>query len=93
MKPSRMRWEGNDYSFLPLDHVAKPIVPNASPATEAPHEKKFKKKVDSSTWMTIKKGRIMPRSINTILRPRRRRGEFIIFIYLFAVYTVEGAFW
>lgn len=37
------------YSFLPLDHNAKPIVPNASPATEAPHEKKFKKNVDSST--------------------------------------------
>jgi predicted ATPase len=37
------------YSFLPLDHIANPIVPNASPATEAPQEKKFRKKVDSNT--------------------------------------------
>jgi hypothetical protein len=73
-------------SFLPLDHIAKPIVPNAKPATEAPQEKKFKKKVDSNTWMTIKNGRIMPRSIKTTLRIRRRRGELII-------YVVEGVFW
>jgi len=67
------------YSLFPLVHIAKPIVPNASPATEAPHEKKFKKKVDSKTCMTIKKGRIMPRSISTTLRLRRRRGEFITY--------------
>ena len=77
-----MLWKKIDYSLLPFDHIAKPTVPNAKPATEAPQEKKFKKKVDSSTWITIKKGRIMPRSISTRLRPRRRRGEFIMEVYL-----------
>jgi len=52
-------------------------VPNDNPATDAPQEKKFKKKVDSSTLMTIKKGRTMPRNIRDRPRPRRRRGEFI----------------
>jgi predicted ATPase/DNA-binding SARP family transcriptional activator len=37
------------YSFLPRDHSANPTVPNANPATEAPQEKKFRKKVDSKT--------------------------------------------
>jgi hypothetical protein len=69
-----------DHSFLPRVHIAKPIVPNARPATEEPQEKKFQKNVDSSTLMTIKKGRIMPRSINTMLRLRRRRGEFIVYL-------------
>ena len=67
-----------DYSFLPLDHSAKPIVPNDSPATEAPHEKKFKKNVDSSTWMIIRKGKAMPRSIRNTPRLSRKRGERII---------------
>ena len=74
------------YSFLPLDHKAKPIVLNANPATEAPHEKKFKKNVDSSTLMTIKKGRMMPNSIRITPRLSKRRGEFIIFIYLSMTY-------
>ena len=67
----------DSYSFFTLDHIAKPIVPNASPATDAPHEKKFKKNVDSNTWMTIRKGRIMPRNIRIKPRLRRKRGEFI----------------
>lgn len=66
------------YSLLILDHVANPIVPSANPATDAPHEKKFRKKVDSKTWITIKKGRIMPNNIRITPRLRRRRGEFII---------------
>jgi len=52
--------------------MAYPIVPNASPVTDAPHEKKFKKNVDVSTWMTIKKGRTIPNSINTTPRVRRK---------------------
>ena len=43
------------YCFLVLEYIAKPIVPNDSPATDAPHEKKFKKNVDSNIWMTIRK--------------------------------------
>ena len=74
-----------DYSFLPFDQIANPIVPRDNPATEAPQEKKFKKKVDSRTWMTIKKGRIIPRSIKRMPRPRRRWGEFMF-------YDVEGVF-
>ena len=53
------------------------MVPNASPATEAPHEKKFKKNVDSKTWITIRKGKIIPRSMSPTPMPRRKRGEFI----------------
>jgi hypothetical protein len=53
-------------------------VPNASPATEAPQAKKFRKNVDSSTWMTIRKGRAIPRSIRITPRLRSRRGEFIM---------------
>jgi hypothetical protein len=71
-------YEKIDYSFLSLEYIANPIVPNASPATDAPQEKKFKKKVDSSTWISIKKGRMMPRSIRVKPRLRRRRGEFIM---------------
>jgi hypothetical protein len=63
--------------FLPLEYIANPIVPNDNPATEAPHEKKFKKNVDSSRWMTIKKGRMMPNSIRNTPRLRRKRGEFM----------------
>lgn len=66
------------YSFFVLDHIANPIVPNASPATDAPHEKKFKKNVDSNTWMRIKKGRRMPKNIRIKPRLRRRRGLFIM---------------
>ena len=57
--------------------MANPIVPKDNPATDAPQEKKFKKNVDSNTWITIKKGRIMPRNIRSMPRLRRRRGEFI----------------
>ena len=53
-------------------------MPNAIPATEAPQEKKFRKKVDSRRWMTIRKGRIIPKSIRVTPRLRRKRGEFII---------------
>ncbi len=77
------------YSLFPLEYIANPIVPNARPATEAPQEKKFKKKVDSSTLMTIKKGKAMPKSIRITPRIRNRRGEFIIFIR----YGTEGVFW
>jgi hypothetical protein len=78
-----MRWTRTNYSFLlVLDQSAKPIVPSASPATEAPHEKKFKKKVDSSTLMSIKKGRTIPRSIRTMPIVRSKPGDFIMFIYL-----------
>ena len=65
------------YCFLPRDHVANPIVPSASPATEAPHEKKFKKNVDCRTWITIKKGKITPKSSKITPRLRRKPGEFI----------------
>ena len=78
MKRLNLPYKRTDYSFRPLDHIAKPIVPSDSPATDAAQEKKFKKKVDSSTFMTIRKGRIIPRSIRTMPRPRRRRGEFIM---------------
>jgi hypothetical protein len=57
--------------------MAKPIVPKARPATDKPQEKKFKKKVDSKTWMTIKKGRTTPMIIMNPPRMRRKRGEFI----------------
>jgi hypothetical protein len=56
---------------------ANPIVPNDKPVIDAPQEKKFKKNVDSSTWMTIKKGRSIPRDIRITPRLRRKRGEFI----------------
>ena len=80
MKQSPTRLEKRDYSLLFREYMVKPIVPNASPATDAPHEKKFKKNVDSSTWMTIKKGRIIPKSMRTKPRLRRKRGEFIILL-------------
>jgi hypothetical protein len=64
--------------FLFLEYIAKPIVPKDSPATDAPQEKKFKKKVDSNTWMTIKNGKIIPNNIRITPRLRRRRGEFIV---------------
>jgi hypothetical protein len=57
--------------------MANPIVPNDNPATDAPQEKKFKKNVDSNTWMTIKKGRTIPNTIRNMPRLRRSRGEFI----------------
>jgi hypothetical protein len=53
------------------------MKPRNNPPTDAPHEKKFRKNVDSITRMTIKKGRIMPRNIRTKPRLRRRRGLFI----------------
>jgi len=56
------------------------MVPKDNPATEAPQERKFKKKVDSSAWMTIRKGRSMPRSISIKPRLRRKRGEFIVYL-------------
>jgi hypothetical protein len=54
------------------------MVPNANPATEEPHEKKLRKNVDCKTWMTIRNGRMMPRSIRETPRNKRRRGEFIV---------------
>src|SRR5688572_25320521 len=66
------------YSFLFRTQVATPMMPRNSPATEAPHEKKFRKKVDSRTRITIKKGMTTPRTIRIRPRLRRRRGEFII---------------
>jgi hypothetical protein len=66
-----------DYSFRPLEYIANPIVPNARPATEKPQDKKFKKKVDSKTWTTIKNGRTIPNSIMITPRMRSRRGELI----------------
>jgi hypothetical protein len=72
-----------DYSFLFFEYIAKPIVPQDNPATEAPQEKKFKKNVDSNTWMTIRKGKIIPKSMRVRPRIRRKPGEFSIFIYLF----------
>ena len=68
---------GMNYSFLPLEYIANPIVPNARPATEAPHEKKFKKNVDSRIWMTIRNGRAIPKNIKRIPRPKSKLGEFI----------------
>src|SRR5687768_6747369 len=81
-----MPYEKVDYSLLFLEYIAKPIVPNASPATDAPQERKFKKKVDSNALMSIRKGRSIPRSIRTTPKIRRRRGDFIIDI------TQLGAF-
>ena len=45
----RLHCKRIDYSLLPLEYIANPIVPKANPATEAPHEKKFKKNVDCKT--------------------------------------------
>jgi len=78
------------YCFLSLEYIANPIVPNASPATDAPHAKKLKKNVDSSTWMTIKKGRAMARNIRSTPRLRRKRGEFIIYLRG-ECYAIEAA--
>jgi hypothetical protein len=75
-------------SLLFLDHNAKPIVPKANPVTEAPHAKKFKKKVDSSTLITIKKGKMMPKSSRKMPRVRRKRGDLNIFYR----YGSEGVF-
>jgi hypothetical protein len=63
-----------------LEYVANPIVPKANPVTDAPHEKKFRKNVDSNTLMTIKKGRTMPNSIRNRPRLRRRRGDVIVIL-------------
>jgi hypothetical protein len=60
------------------EYIANPIIPSDKPATEAPQEKKFRKKVDSKTLMTIKKGRTMPRSIRNSPRPSRKLGEFML---------------
>jgi hypothetical protein len=69
--------------------MAKPIVPSASPATDAPPAKKFRKKVDSNTLMTIKKGRTIPSSIRITPRLRRKPGDLIIPYYH---YSSEGVF-
>ena len=66
-----------DHFFDNFDRVATPIKLKNIPLTDAPHEKKFRKNVDSIKWMTIKKGRITPRDIRTKPRLRRRRGLFI----------------
>lgn len=55
--------------------MAKPMVPNDNPVTEAPHERKFKKNVDSNMRMTIKNGRAMPINMRIIPKTRRKRGE------------------
>jgi hypothetical protein len=78
LKRSSSLWKGVNYSFLFFEYRAKPIVPNASPATEEPQEKKFKKKVDSRILITIKKGMTMPSIIRKMPRLRRKRGKFII---------------
>ena len=65
------------YSFLPLNHIANPLVPYVSLSADAPQEKKFKNKIDSYTRITIKKGRAIPRSIRITPRVRRKPGEFI----------------
>ena len=54
------------------------MIPRNSPPTDAPHEKKFRKKVDSRTRIKIKKGMTTPVIIRIRPRLRRRRGEFII---------------
>src|SRR5688572_24723339 len=77
------------YSLLPFDN-AKPIVPKASPPTEAPHAKKFKKKVDSSTRITIKNGNTMPKSIRSTPRTSRRRGELIRSVPIVAIIPYRG---
>lgn len=70
------------YRFKPREYSVKPIVPSANPLIEAPHEKKFKKNVDSIQWATIKKGRMIPKSIRKIPRLRRKRGDFTSILYL-----------
>jgi hypothetical protein len=72
-----------------LDHNAKPIVPKANPATEAPHAKKFKKKVDSTTLITIKNGKIMPNSSRVTPKMRRKRGDLSM---VYFHYGSEGVF-
>jgi len=52
-------------------------MPSESPVTEAPHEKKFNKNVDSSKWTTIKNGRMIPNSIRNTPKVRRKRGLVI----------------
>ena len=76
-------------SLLFLDHNAKPTVPKANPATDAPYAKKFKKKVDSSTLINIKKGKMMPKSIRMTPKVRRKRGDLSI---SFCRYGSEGVF-
>jgi hypothetical protein len=95
MKPSIWHWKVDQslLLFLPLDHNAKPMVPSANPATDAPYEKKFKKKVDSSTSMTIKRGRTIPRNIRAMPSPRRKPGDLIIYLLLTSGYGSEGVFW
>jgi len=66
-----------NYLFFNLEYHANPIVPKDKPATDIPQDKKFRKKVDSNKWITIKKGRITPMSNRITPRRRRRRGEFI----------------
>src|SRR5258706_306841 len=78
MKPLHWRWKKTNYSFLIFDHVATPMKLRNIPLTDAPHEKKFRKNVDSIMWMTIKKGKATPRNISTKPMPRRRRGWFMM---------------
>jgi len=49
-------------------------MPSISPSVDAPDAKKFKKKEESITRMTIIKGRIMPRNNRIRLKVRRKRG-------------------
>ncbi len=41
-----------------------PAMPSKNPNSEAPNERKFKKNVDSTTWIVIKNGMIQPNNIN-----------------------------
>ena len=77
MKQLPMHRKRTNYSFLSFEYIAKPMVPNANPDTEAPQDRKFKKKLDSNTCITIKKGRTIPTNIRNMPMPSRRRGEFI----------------
>lgn len=45
MSDNFLQWS---YYFLIFTHVAIPMMPRNSPLTDAPHEKKFRKKVDSN---------------------------------------------
>jgi hypothetical protein len=54
------------------------MKPRNNPATDAPHETKFRKNVESIRRMTINKGRTKPNSIRVKPKLRRRRGLFMM---------------
>ena len=44
--------------------MAAPTIPRISPMIEAKNEKKFRKKVEGTIWISMEKGRAIPRIDN-----------------------------